>query len=238
MNVSDSFQTGILLFLAAALVHGTFQLGVSVLTLLSGHSLGAKKAHRRLLILNGGYIIGSLSMVALLLLSSVYVIDILITPSNERIIWSITGIVAALSGFFITLAYYRKGRGTLLWIPRMMAEYLSKRAKKTRSTSESFALGAMTVLAELPFALAPLLIAALVITNIAKDNSLAYITLYVFISGLPLLLIASLIGAGERLSVIQKWRESYKSFLQYSAGLGLILMSCYITAFYLLGGSR
>lgn len=236
MLLPDMISTSFLLLVAVALVHATFQLGVSVLTLLSGHSLGAKKAHRRVLSLNGSYLFGSLAMTLLILLSMVYIHGIIVTAFNVRIFWSVAGIIAALSGLLLLLAYYRKGKGTLLWIPRFMANYLTKRAKKTRSGIEAFALGATTVVAELPFSYAPFIIAALIISPQGEGAQLLYSAGYTLVTVLPLLVIIAMIGAGQRLSTIQKWRESQKSFLQYAAGIGLILIACYITAFYLMEG--
>lgn len=42
----------------AALIHASFQVSVSVLTLLSGHSIGAKHSQARVLRLTFGYVVG------------------------------------------------------------------------------------------------------------------------------------------------------------------------------------
>ena len=55
------------IILLAALTHASFQLSVSVLTLLSGHALGRKTAHMRLLRLTGGFILGAGVMTVLLI---------------------------------------------------------------------------------------------------------------------------------------------------------------------------
>lgn len=231
MNTTDTYITSLLLGLAVAIIHATFQLGISVLTLLSGHSLGAKKAHSRLLRLNISYILGTFTVIFFVLLSFVV---LNVSTVDPLLLWSISGIVASLTGFFVLLAYYRKGKGTLLWIPRSIAEYLSRRAKKTRNSVESFALGMMTTIAELPFAFASLFIASLEINSLPEVWHVSSIIIYGFIVSLPLIVITVMLGSGHRLSTLQRWRESNKIFLQYSAGIGLIVTSLYITVFYVM----
>ena len=49
----------------SALIHASFQLSVSVLTLLSGHSLGKQTARRKVLRLMNGFVCGVLVLTAL-----------------------------------------------------------------------------------------------------------------------------------------------------------------------------
>ena len=65
MNQTDLFS--LLIILVAALTHASYQLSVSVLTLLSGHALNRKVSHRRVCGLAGSYTLGALLMTLLLL---------------------------------------------------------------------------------------------------------------------------------------------------------------------------
>ncbi len=51
----------------AGLIHASFQLSVSMLSLMSGHAIGAKRSHAKLMRLIGGFILGAGVMTMLLL---------------------------------------------------------------------------------------------------------------------------------------------------------------------------
>ena len=59
----------------AALIHASFQLSVSVLTLLSGHAIGSKKSNARILHLTSSYTIG-VAVMTLFILSFISIIFI------------------------------------------------------------------------------------------------------------------------------------------------------------------
>jgi hypothetical protein len=217
------------------IVHAMMQLGVSVLTLLSGHSLGSKRAHSRLLRLNFGYIIGAFVVAALMVASLSFLIQSYFWLIPLKTMFIGLSVLAIISSLSIIRFYYRKSPGTLLWIPRGLAEYLTNRAKRTRNSFEAGALGAMTVVMELPFTFALFLIVSVFMIFISPDLRL-WITLgYAFITVLPLLVITSLVGGGHRLSTIQRWREDNKYFLQYASSFGLLAITLFIILYYVKG---
>jgi cytochrome c biogenesis protein CcdA len=212
----------------AALLHASFQLGVSLLTMISGHSLGNRRSHAHLLKLNIAYIAGVGTLITLIFASLAHFASILSYP-REPVIWWI--IIASLNigiGLTVTLFYYRKGPGTELWLPRSFAQYLATRTKKTTHSAEAFTLGMGSVVSELLFIIGPLSAATLFV--IRYDSSLQILGLiaYVFIALLPLLIITVMVGSGHKISTIQRWRERNKRFLQYAAGSGLIILGLYI----------
>lgn len=227
----------LLLIGAVGIVHAMMQLGVSVLTLLSGHSLGSKRAHGRLLRLNFSYITGAF-VAAILILAGLFLLVesflwVIVRPET-LIAVSVLAIICSLS---ILRFYYRKSSGTLLWIPRSLAEYLTSRAKKTKNSFEAGALGAMTVVMELPFTIALFAIVAIFIIYIPYELRVWTVIGYGLVTVLPLLTITALIGGGHRLSAIQRWREDNKYFLQYSSSFGLIAIAVYIILYYVKGGA-
>lgn len=237
MNTSslESAAVALLLATAVAMIHAMFQLGVSVLTLLSGHSLGARSAHLRLLRLNTAYILGAFVAVFLLAVGITSLVQLI--DSTDISLWLVAVGVCLIVGVIISFAYYRRGKGTILWIPRSMAEYLTRRAKRTKLSVEASALGAMTVIAELPFAIAPLLIVALLLQDQTESVQFAWSAAYAAAVVMPLVIITILIGSGHKLSIIQRWREDNKAFLQYSSGLGLLLIAIYIGVFKIFGAA-
>jgi len=212
----------------AALIHASFQLSVSVLTLLSGHAIGSKTAHAKLVRLTGGFSFGVGIMTILLLSSISFVLARCFVSSTPLLIWAVScGLLLGL-GVAVWIFYYRKEGGTTLWIPRSIARYLSDRTKATKQGTEAFGLGLTSVLAELLFIIAPMIISSLVLIRLEPLWQLVGIGVYTLISLLSLLIVYALIGSGHKLSRIQKWREDNKRFLQFSAGSGLLVLGIYV----------
>lgn len=211
----------------AALIHASFQLGVSVLTLLSGHSLSVKRSQFRVFRLTSSFVFGAGTM-TLLLLSFLALLFIAITTAqNQHLIWSITTGLLLGVGIAVSFTYYRRGPGTMLWIPRGMADFLTKRTRSTRRSAEAFSLGMTSVFGELLFIIAPLAVSAYALIHLPSLWMIIGILLYLALSMLPLVLVWALVGNGFSISRIQRWREKYKMFLQYSAAAGLIVLGAF-----------
>jgi hypothetical protein len=211
----------------AALIHASFQLSVSVLTLLSGHAIGAKTAHTKLVRLVGSFLTGAAVMTLLLL--SFFILFFQGSPAGiTPLTWSVAcGLLIGL-GIAVWAFYYRREEGTSLWLPRGMARFLTERTKATKQASEAFSLGLASIIAELLFIIAPLLVAALVICTLPYDWRPAGIILYLAVSLISLIIVTVLIGGGHKLSRIQRWREDNKRFLQFAAGSGLLVLGIYL----------
>lgn len=212
----------------AALIHASFQLSVSVLTLLSGHAIGSKTAHTKLLRLTCSFLCGVAVMTALLLSFAAFTLQHLFGTMAPPMVWAVAcGLLLGL-GIAVWAFYYRRETGTSLWLPRGMARYLSNRTKATKASAEAFNLGLGSVLAEILFILAPVAVSALVLIQLPTAWQFAGIGLYLAISLLSLIIVWALIGSGHKLSQIQKWREDNKRFLQFAAGSGLIVLGFYV----------
>ncbi|MEI6850881.1 MAG: hypothetical protein WCK26_02860 [Candidatus Saccharibacteria bacterium] len=221
----------------AALVHASFQLSISVLTLLSGHSIGARHSHARLLRLTSSFVFGASVMTVLLLsLMSLLILN-LFGNSLPQVLWA-TG-CGLLFGVAVAvwLFYYRHEKGTTLWIPRGMSDYLTRRTKSTKLSAEAFGLGLSSVIGEILFIIAPIFIASLVLIQMPASLQLIGIGVYTIISMSSLIVVWALIGSGHNLGRIQKWRESNKYFLQFTAGAGLIILGFFIYAIEILGST-
>ncbi|MFZ2544896.1 MAG: hypothetical protein WAW80_02885 [Candidatus Saccharimonadales bacterium] len=228
MSNTDTL-TSFAIILLAAVIHASFQLSISVLTLLSGHTLGRKSAHQRLLRLTGGFILGAVVMTALLLTFTSFVLSVFIPHATPAIVWSASCGALAGVGVSVWLFYYKNiEQGTSLWIPRNFARYLVDRSKASKVTVEAFSLGLTSVISELLFIFAPIIITSLILIRLTPDLQLLGILLYSFVSLLPLFIVGILVGGGHKLSHIQRWRETNKSFLQFASGTGLLVLGAYI----------
>jgi len=215
--------------MVAALVQASFSLGVSMLTLLSGHLLSEEKSADRLNRLSAAYIFGAFLTILSSVIGATYVF-LHISFANDQKFWSVLAGVAVGVGFAVLLFYYRWGKnsGTRLWLPRRTAEYLYSRTKATRHSFEAFILGIASVVAELIFIFAPVLIAANLIAQLHSEMQVGAIFLYVIIAILPLLILFFANMRRAKISALQKWRETNKKFLQIAAGSLLIILGFYL----------
>jgi len=212
----------------AALIHASFQLSVSVLTLLSGHAIGARQSQARVMRLTFGFVSG-VGVMTLLALSFISLIFLHAFGTNAPLfVWAIACGLLMGVGLAVWFFYYRREKGTSLWIPRSFARHLSDRSKATTSGAEAFSLGLVSVLSELLFIIAPMIIAALVLVGLPGHWQLVGIAIYAVISLLTLFSIWVLIGSGHKLSSIQKWREDNKHFLQFAAGGALAVLGFFV----------
>ncbi len=220
----------------AALLHASFQLSTSLLTLLSGHSLGERRSKARLITLNAAYTIGTI-IISTLMLATFGYIATFIPNSGYDTAWTVVALLNVIIGVLVMLFYFRKGKGTQLWIPRSMAEYLSERTKKTHHSAEAFALGMVAVISELPFLIGPLSLAALLLAQQQPFSQLSGFILYIALSILPLVLVAVVATKDRKITPIQRWREDNKRFLQYVAGSGLVVLGGYAFVFQVVENS-
>lgn len=221
----------------AGLLHASFQLGVALLTLLSGHSLGSHRSFHKLMRLNIAYLFGA-GVVTVLLFSAIAYLTLLSTGQFAQLEWLVLALLNMVIGASVILFYYRRAKGTGLWIPNSMAQYLTNRVKKTDRSAEAFTLGAGSVLAEVPFLIGPLSLAVLYTLSLdGADMQFVGLLTYCLIALSPLITIVALVGAGHKISRIQKWREDNKLFLQYCAGSGLVILGAFVFVDKFLGGN-
>ncbi len=224
MDIASSIS--VIIF--AALIHASFQLSVSVLTLLSSHTIGARRSHARLLHMTNSFILGAATMTSLLLSACVLSVLTLYNTNIPDYAWaSVCGLMFGIA-VLIWVFYYRRGNGTMLWIPRSFARFLSERTKSAKIGAEAFSLGLSSVFGELLFIIAPISISALTIVQLPDNWPLIGGFVYVFISLSSLIVIWALVGSGHNLSKFQKWRETNKYFLQFAAGAGLIALALFV----------
>ncbi len=222
----DLWTIGIIT-ISAVFIHACFQLGVSALTMLNAHTISRRLTSVNILRLNISYILGAIVGITLLALAAAAVIDWLHSFSTT-LVWVIVITLLLVTALVTVLLYYRHAPGTQLWLPRPAADYILKRAKKTHSSLEAFTLGAATIIMELPFAAAPLVVIGLLISEIGSTHWLLLATLYAFSVALPLTFVSLYIGSGHKLSVIQRWREHAKSFLKWSSAVAMVLLASYL----------
>lgn len=222
----------------SALIHASFQLSWSVLTLMSNHSLGKKKSHIKVVSLMNSFILGAFILTGLLISALTLYLTAIFNHSNsieQLTAASICGLMIGLGVATWTL-YYRKGESTALWLPRGFADYLSKRSKVTDNVFEAFALGMTSIIAELIFIIGPVLAGSLAILTMPNVYwQIAGVFIYTSVSIISLLVIIALVGGGHSVAELQKWRIKHKRFLQFVAGGSLVVLAGFIFVDRVLG---
>lgn len=226
-----------LVILAGLFAHACFQLSVSMLTLINSHAIGAGKRHGVILKLSVSYILGALFSTIGLLATVTYFFTSVISIKPSSIAWIFVCALVFAVGWAVLLFYYRRGKGTQLWLPRSFVEFATSRAKKTKNAFESFSLGLTMVIAELPFLIAPLVLAGAVLSSLPSLEQSIGLLAYAVAACAPLFIITVMVGGGHKISSIQRWREDNKQFLQWTSGLTLILLAVYLFAINIWGQS-
>ena len=111
-----------------------------------------------------------------------------------------------------------------------MAEYLTRRCSKTKSNGEAFSLGISSVVGEIIFLLAPIVVSILFIINMPIALQISGVALYILISILPLVVVCILVNKQNKLSRIQKWREENKRFIQLMTGSIMLAVGFFVYA--------
>lgn len=221
----------LLIAVGALFVHVCYQLSVSVLTHFSSHSLSRKISDTRLLTLGFSYSLGVILTTVLVIVSLASLAQL--ASGGSRLLGAVVVGLAPFIGLATVLWYYRQGEGTRLWLPRPVATYLLERSKETHSALEASLLGAATVMGELPFLVGPLLFVTYLISLLAPSAWFGWATLYSVTAALPLLITTMYLTSGHSVAKVQKWREANKSFLQWTSGITLILLTIYLTVLQL-----
>ena len=222
--------TALAIITLAALLQSSFQLSVSMVTLLSSHSIGSKHSGRRTSNLIVSFWLGVVVMTTLIVSFLAFMATVGFRGFVPAAAWGVVcGLMIGL-GLAVWAFYYRRKSGTSLWIPRGMARFLSGRTKATKSMVESFSLGLTSVMSELLFSIAPAAAAALALTYLPNRWQIGGLLLYVIVATLSITIVTMLVGSGHKISTIQRWREQNKRFLQFIAGSGFLVLGAFIYA--------
>lgn len=217
----------------AAVIHATLQLELGALLLLYHSSIG-KHVRKKTKFLVSNYITG-IGMLVLLMLSAIaFVLDRYFGGPlypEEIVIVVILLVALAIAAW---LFYYRRGRSTELWLPRSVARFIDKRAKVTNSNTEAFSLGVLTGLAEMPFALALLAVAANSLLSLPIQHQLLAVALYTVIAILPSVILRFAVRKGQTVVEIQRWRVKHKTFFRLLTAVGFLVLGCFLFSFEVL----
>lgn len=217
----------------AAIIHATLQLELGALLLLYHASIG-KHVKKRTKQLVSSYISGIGMLIFLLLATVAFLLDRYF--GGALYAEEITIVVIMLFAIAVVawVFYYRRGRSTELWLPRSVARFIDKRAKITSSNTEAFSLGVLTSLAEMPFALVLLVVAANSILRLPALHQLIALALYTLITILPSIIFRLAVRKGQTVVQVQRWRVKHKTFFRILTAVGFVVLGCFLFSFEVL----
>ncbi len=217
----------------AAVVHATLQLQLGTLLLLYHSSIG-KHVKKKTKYLVDSYISGVGTLVFLMLAAMIFVLDRYFEKSlyiEEIVI--VSGMLVALA-IAVWAFYYRRGKSTELWLPRSVARFIDKRAKETNNNTEAFSLGMLTSLAEMPFTLVLLFVAANSIMKLPFLYQILAVAVYTIITIIPPTVMRLAIRRGQTVVDVQRWRVKHKMFFRILSGVGFVVLGCFLFTFEVL----
>lgn len=236
MPINSSIIYSLLIIIITALTQAGFQLGVGLLVIKAGSITRRKNKERRILKQTTGILFGY-SLASWLtitdlsfILSNFYNSQTKPGPLTWLLICGLN-IGVALA---VWLFYFRKEKGTTLWLPRNMAQYLTAQTTKPLSFSANLILGLVGFFSESLFLIAPLTLGGLLISTLPENWGLIGILCYGLTATLSVTLTWVAINSGQRISYLQKWREDNKLFIQFAIGASLIILALFVFINYAL----
>lgn len=236
-NLSMRGFSALGVIILAAVTHATLQLGLGAMLLLY-HASAGKHVKKRTRQLATSYVTGVWLMVTLMLLACCYLILVLAGGPLETWCLMVLGVMLVVLAILAWIFYYRSGRSTELWLPKVVARYINRRAKATESNTEAFSLGFLAELAEMPFSIVLMVIAANSVLLLPQGWQVAAIFGYTIVAILPLGFLRLTVRRGKTAVEVQKWRVRNKPFFRLLTGLCFVALAWFLIGFEALGGGR
>ena len=217
--------------LLAATVHATLQLGLGAFLLLYHASLG-KHIRQKTRNVVDSYTAGVGTMVFIMLGAMAFILaGYFGKPLYAEELLIVVAMLVAIA-IAVWAIYYRRGRSTELWLPRAVARFIHQRAKNTSSNTEAFSLGLLTSLAEMPFTLVLVVVAANSLLALVPIQQVLAVALYTVVAILPLVVTRLLIRRGSTVVDVQRWRAKNRTFLKVMTGVGFVVLAIFVFAFW------
>lgn len=207
------------------LIMGFLQLSPGVFALLMHYATG-KYPKKRATELGILYILGAETVATCLFLCCYFVAYALSLGSAEMPVfaWVAAGMMIVLSVASFCF-YYRSGGGSRLFIPRRAANSLDRHARKVKSRSDAFILGALAGTYEIVFTLPLCLVVAAEMLNTGGQcfPIQLFAILYILSPAVPLFVVRWSFLRKRNLADIARMRAKDKNFVR------LMLGFCYLT---------
>ena len=221
-----SFFISVGILILATLILASFQLTPAIFTIFYHYASG-KKSRAKADDLTLSFVLGveTFNTIIFVLLYMIYY-SIFYNVNELKLglfPWIMAGIFLALA-FISFFFYYRKSRGTELYISRKIAKNLLLRARSANTRSDAFLLGCFSGTAEIIFSL-PLYLITVVISNHLNfaPRALLHILLISSIS-IPIFSYFLMYRSGYNFAEITRRRIKNKPFFRFIIPVAYILL--------------
>lgn len=230
MNIFTS--SGILILIMFVLAFLQF---IPSIFLLFSHYSHGQLSHKKASKLSQCFTLGAFFGIALVFLL-VYIIlactKIFSNLDSTLFSWIFSGIFFATS-LIVFLLYYRKGKNTKLFVSRKLVQKYHYSAAHSKTPSEAFLLGFLSVIPEL-FLTIPLFACAsteLIVYQKSPFIVILYILFIILSATIPLFAIRIAYHHHSNLATIQKLRIKNKTFIKCFLSLTYLLIATIIISF-------
>ena len=215
-------------------VHATLQLGLGSMLLLYHASLckHVKKKTKKLI---SSYIIGVMSLTFILVAAASFLITAIFQGQMTTEALTIAALILLMLAILVWIFYYRHGRTTELWLPKVVARFIESRAKVTESNTEAFSLGLLASFAEMPFTLILVVVAGNSILGLPRGFQAIAVAYYTLITVIPLIVMRFSLQHGETVVSVQRWRVKNKMFIRILSGVMFAVLAGFLWAFEIMG---
>lgn len=222
-----SFFTSLGILILVSLIQASMQLSSSIFMIFYHYASG-KYSHKKADSFALSYILGVETFTTILFISinTIYFSIFYRFPDLELRIfpWIMAGIVIAfcLISFFF---YFRKSRGTELFIYRKFSRNLFSRTKSVKTRTDAFMLGSFSGIAELGFTLPLYVLAVVAINHFTILPRSPFSILFILSSIIPTITIFILYHTNHNIAEIERSRVKNKPFFRFIIPLGYALLA-------------
>ena len=223
-----SVLTSVGIMLLSMLVMALLQLVPGVFAIFS-HYANGKYSRNKATDLATFFILGAESAVVVIFLS-VYAI-LCATPAMTYVVdselfgWIIAGVFIALALVVLGL-YYRKSKGSELFIPRSFASNLRARLPGIKSRSDAFTMGLFSTVPELVITLPLYIIVAVTVMRLGETSPerAGMIMLFTLAAVAPLLIMHT-VSHYRNMADYMRFRFRHKNFFRFMIALCYLLIA-------------
>ena len=221
----STFVSLITIFLAM-LIHSSMQLVPGIFALFY-HSGLSKSSASKTDDLSLSFILGSelfSATIFIAIYSAILSLSFIDESIRNILSWVLIGFLFIEIPAIIFL-YYRKGKGSSLFISRKSAINLSRHAESIKNRTDAMLLGMFSGVAELPFTLPLFVIVSNEAIGLTNGQNGILIIIYIIVTTIPLFIIRRCFRSGLNLADIARFRAKNKLFFKIILAFGYLLLA-------------
>ena len=216
-----SVTLSVIIVVLVMLVFGLMQLTPSVFSIFC-HAMLSKKSMKKADDLMICFVLGAEFFVAAIWLL-IYLV--FFAFGVNAILWWVLAGAMMVAGLMFWLFYFRKSKGTELFVPKKWSKNLVRMAEKTRGRMDAFWLGFFTAVPELVFTLPLFAVSALAVQSAATLPRASLMIIFVIVAVAPLLTVYAMFRAGNNLADVMRLRMYFKPMVRITVPILFLVLA-------------